>query len=275
MCGALATRPAIAVEYRAGEVEPLLDVHRARGLAQHHAHLLGHVHEEPVEHFEPQRVGAEIRAGSRSGARRTPLEEQPALRHDRRVPVHGDPGGRSLLDQQRGPGSDWPSRRSSRRCSGTRRHAPAAQTSTVELEPAGVSALPVAAPGPRARSRRTASSRHPARMLPRIPPRSRSRAAAFGEPVQAFVRAREGGAHGRRSVPLDLDAGVQSHRTCRWAVRRTSIGVLRHALSPQFRSRRVLERCEHSAHSRDACRPNSGSPTLRRRTQRLSASPMP
>jgi hypothetical protein len=46
----------VRVEQRAGVVEPFLDVHRARGLAQHHAHLLGHVHEEAAEHLETQRV---------------------------------------------------------------------------------------------------------------------------------------------------------------------------------------------------------------------------
>ena len=36
----------VGVEQRAGEIEPLLDVDRARGLAQHGAHLLGDVHEQ-------------------------------------------------------------------------------------------------------------------------------------------------------------------------------------------------------------------------------------
>ncbi len=80
-----------------------LDVHRARGLAQHHAHLLGNVHEQPVEHFEPQRVGAEVGAGPGGGGRGTTFEEQSALGHDRCAPAHRDPGGRSLLDQQRRP----------------------------------------------------------------------------------------------------------------------------------------------------------------------------
>ena len=87
MCGALATRFASAVEQRAGVVEPLLDVHRARGLAQHHAHLLGDVHEQAVEDLEPQRVGRlgrERRAPARCGAIRRSSKAAGAL--DRGLP---------------------------------------------------------------------------------------------------------------------------------------------------------------------------------------------
>ena len=45
------------VEHGAGEVEPLLDVHRLRGVAQRFAHLLGDRHEQVVEHLEQHRVG--------------------------------------------------------------------------------------------------------------------------------------------------------------------------------------------------------------------------
>jgi hypothetical protein len=51
MCGALATSAPDAVENRAGEIEPLLDVHRGGGFLQRLAHLLGDRHEEVVEHF--------------------------------------------------------------------------------------------------------------------------------------------------------------------------------------------------------------------------------
>ncbi len=56
MWGALATRPAPAVEHRAGVVEPLLDVRGDRGVAEHRAHLLGDRHEAVAEHLEPHRV---------------------------------------------------------------------------------------------------------------------------------------------------------------------------------------------------------------------------
>ena len=48
---------AVAVKHRAGEIEPLLDVHRIGGVLQRHAHLLGDRHEQVVEHFEHHRIG--------------------------------------------------------------------------------------------------------------------------------------------------------------------------------------------------------------------------
>jgi hypothetical protein len=62
MCGALATSAPVGVEHCAGEVEPLLDVHRIGGVLQRHAHLLGDRHEQVVEHFEQHRVGLRCRA---------------------------------------------------------------------------------------------------------------------------------------------------------------------------------------------------------------------
>ena len=43
------------VEDRAGEIEPFLDVDRMRRVLQRHAHLLGDVHEQVVEHLEQDR----------------------------------------------------------------------------------------------------------------------------------------------------------------------------------------------------------------------------
>ena len=48
---------AVCVEDRAGEVEPLLDVHRVGGVLQRHAHLLGDRHEQVVEHLQHHRIG--------------------------------------------------------------------------------------------------------------------------------------------------------------------------------------------------------------------------
>jgi hypothetical protein len=61
MCGALATSAPVGVEHRAGEVEPLLDVHRRGGVLQRHAHLLGDRHEQVVEHFQHHRIGLSCR----------------------------------------------------------------------------------------------------------------------------------------------------------------------------------------------------------------------
>ena len=47
---------ALGVEQRAGEIEPLLDVHRVRGVLQPQAHLLGDRHEEVVEDLQHHRV---------------------------------------------------------------------------------------------------------------------------------------------------------------------------------------------------------------------------
>ena len=48
---------AVAVEKRAGEIEPLLDVDRMGGVLQRHAHLLGDRHEQIVEHLQHHRIG--------------------------------------------------------------------------------------------------------------------------------------------------------------------------------------------------------------------------
>ena len=63
------------IENRAGEVEPLLDVHRIGGVLQRHAHLLGDRHEQIVEHFEHHRIGV----GADGAA---PLELLHAAQHE-------------------------------------------------------------------------------------------------------------------------------------------------------------------------------------------------
>ena len=69
MCGALAIRRAVGVEQRAGEIQPLLDVHRIGGVLQGRAHLLGDGHEQVVEHLQPHRIGARPRRARRSRQR--------------------------------------------------------------------------------------------------------------------------------------------------------------------------------------------------------------
>ncbi len=91
----------LPVEDGAGEIEPLLDVHRVGGVRQTQAHLLGDGHVKVVEDFELDRIDA----GADRRARRPrldPLEHHvieardlrtPAgLHHGRRIPL-GDDGG--------------------------------------------------------------------------------------------------------------------------------------------------------------------------------------
>ncbi len=97
----------LAVEDGAREVEALLDVHGTRGLAQHHAHLLGDVHEEAVEDLEPQGVDGEIVRGALPARRVIAREQKPAVGDDRRQPAGCDPCGGAPLDEQRGPGNHF------------------------------------------------------------------------------------------------------------------------------------------------------------------------
>ena len=97
---------AVGVEQRAGEIEPLLDVDRVRGVGERHAHLLGDRHEQVVEHLEQHRVGAWCRSRARArGAstrsstrwsRGVSSPRQPGSIDRRRVPLadHRRPGDR-------------------------------------------------------------------------------------------------------------------------------------------------------------------------------------
>ena len=91
-----------AVEDRAGEVEPLLDVHGRGRVLQRHAHLLGDRHEEVVEHFEHHRVGFGAECG-------LPLllldarQEHVVLGGDLRAPAGLDHDRLVAFDDQRRP----------------------------------------------------------------------------------------------------------------------------------------------------------------------------
>ena len=96
-------QPAVGVEERAGEIEPLLDVDGVGGVFQRHAHLLGDGHEEVVEHLEHDRVAL-------GAHRKGPLERddagenEVALRRELRLPAGLDHGRCGLLADDCGTG---------------------------------------------------------------------------------------------------------------------------------------------------------------------------
>ena len=92
---------AVGVEQRAGEVQPLLDVHRVGGVLQPQAHLLGDVHEQVVEDLEHHRDRpavpiarcASARGTTRSSTRwssAVTLRAPAGLDHRRRVRLGDD-----------------------------------------------------------------------------------------------------------------------------------------------------------------------------------------
>ena len=90
-----------AVEQGAGEVEPLLDVHRVGGVLQAQPHLLGDRHEQVVEDLEQH--GVDLRADRLALlARRDPLQDQLVERRDLGLPARVDHrGGVGLGDDRR------------------------------------------------------------------------------------------------------------------------------------------------------------------------------
>ena len=79
-------------EQRAGEVQPLLDVHRVGGVLQPQAHLLGDVHEQVVEHLQHHRVGLGADGMARD-TRTHALQLQRAGARHLRLPAGLDHGG--------------------------------------------------------------------------------------------------------------------------------------------------------------------------------------
>ena len=126
MCGALAIRLPSRVEQRAGEIEPLLDVDRVRGVLQRSAHLLGDRHEQVVEDLEHHRIdlGADRAARCSRGTTRSSTRWSSA--RDARLPAGLDHGGGVRLgDDRRARRSRRPARRSSRADrAASSRHAP-------------------------------------------------------------------------------------------------------------------------------------------------------
>ena len=91
---------ALAVEHRAGKVEPLLDVDRIGGVLQRHAHLLGDRHEEMIEDLEHDRIG--LGADRLAPPHRLDAgQEHMVLRRDRGAPALFDDDRLMRLDDER------------------------------------------------------------------------------------------------------------------------------------------------------------------------------
>ncbi len=72
-------QPALDVEQRAGEIQPLLDVHRPRRPLQRRPHGLGHAHEAPVEQLQRDGVRRLQRLDDGGGWRRGTDQTDQAL----------------------------------------------------------------------------------------------------------------------------------------------------------------------------------------------------
>ncbi len=86
-----------AVEHRAGEIEPLLDIDRGGGGGERHAHLLGDRHEQVVEHFEHHRI--DVRSHGRCAAERLDARQH-------QFGARGDAGPPARFNHRRAVGVD-------------------------------------------------------------------------------------------------------------------------------------------------------------------------
>ena len=149
---------ALGVEDRAGEIQPLLDVDAQRGVLQHRAGLLRHVHEQVVEQFQQHRIGPAAVGGH---ARRRGLGA--AQDH---VIERGDLGGPAGLDR---PWWRWPRGSApGRRCGSPARSSVRSNTGARVLCAAGQHANAVDRFGRAVASRPAASPRAPARRRGRL-----------------------------------------------------------------------------------------------------------
>ena len=95
---------ALGIEHGAGEIQPLLDVHRVGGVLERDPHLLGDRHEEVVEHL--QHHGVALGADGEGALQRDDAgEDQVALRREFRLPAGLDHRRRRLLADDRGAGN--------------------------------------------------------------------------------------------------------------------------------------------------------------------------
>ena len=91
---------AFGIEYRAGEIQPFLDVDRNRRVLQHRAHLLGDGHEQVVEDLQQYRVhlGAH---GKAFGTGLVAFQQQVATARQAAAPARLDNDGAGRLDHHR------------------------------------------------------------------------------------------------------------------------------------------------------------------------------
>ncbi len=89
---------AFRIEHRAREIEPLLDVHRLRGVTQRLPHLLGNRHVEVVEHLEQDRVSVEAETLVASGG--APRHHDIIARVECELPARLDNDGLVRLDHE-------------------------------------------------------------------------------------------------------------------------------------------------------------------------------
>ena len=95
----------VGIEDRAGEVQPLLDVDRVRGVLQRQAHLLGDRHEPVVEHLQHDRIAVGPDRGF-AGEVHHPFHDEIAGRGHARAPAGLHHGGRGGLENDGGPVHD-------------------------------------------------------------------------------------------------------------------------------------------------------------------------
>ena len=98
-----------AVEDRAGEIQPFLDVHAQRGVLQHDAGLLGHAHEQVVEQLQQHRVRPRGAGGAAGGAPGPPRNVRRSSMWSRAVTSAVQPGSTTVVAlasrTSAGPGS--------------------------------------------------------------------------------------------------------------------------------------------------------------------------
>ncbi len=102
--GGVGDEAAVAVEDRAGEVEPLADVDRRGAVLERAAHFLGDRHEQAVEDFEADGVGMGevVLRRSCNGGSAGAGEKQGAFVLDLGAPSGLDDGRRQRVDDDRG-----------------------------------------------------------------------------------------------------------------------------------------------------------------------------
>ena len=91
-------QPTLRIEDRAGEIQPLADVHRRGAALKRRAHFLGNTHEQPGEYLQPDGIDRFLRR--LFAPRRDPFEQQRTLAQYARGPAGLDHHGRHRIDDE-------------------------------------------------------------------------------------------------------------------------------------------------------------------------------